>query len=205
MPSLASYAAMMQRDREREGLRVCRAAWLVGVSVRDYREIEAGERDPDCLTWESKPSDGHGDKVARVSHSIRKERGMKAFLAALVVVSVFALPASADSHQVIFGTPGADIIRDAPTSDTIYGRGGDDRIAGIMGWDEIHGGRGNDSLWGGLGRDTLYGGPGDDRLHNWNAVEGLLDGGRGYDVCVVNVHENVTVRNCEVVKVHEVG
>jgi predicted transcriptional regulator len=35
---------MMQRDRNREGLRVCRAAWLVGVSVREYREIEAGDR-----------------------------------------------------------------------------------------------------------------------------------------------------------------
>jgi hypothetical protein len=31
---------MMERDREREGLRVCRAAWLIGVTVREYREIE---------------------------------------------------------------------------------------------------------------------------------------------------------------------
>jgi hypothetical protein len=46
MPSLASFPTMMQRDREREGLRVCRAAWLVGVSVREYREIEAGDRTP---------------------------------------------------------------------------------------------------------------------------------------------------------------
>jgi DNA-binding XRE family transcriptional regulator len=41
----------MQRDRKREGLRVCRAAWLVGVTVREYREIEAGDRDPDFETW----------------------------------------------------------------------------------------------------------------------------------------------------------
>src|SRR5213596_1867083 len=33
-------------DRKREGLRVCRAAWLVGVRVREYREIEAGDRMP---------------------------------------------------------------------------------------------------------------------------------------------------------------
>jgi hypothetical protein len=32
---------MMQRDRHREGLRVCRAAWLLGVTVREYRELEA--------------------------------------------------------------------------------------------------------------------------------------------------------------------
>jgi hypothetical protein len=46
MPSLASFPSMMRRDRKREGLRVCRAAWLIGVSVREYREIEAGEQFP---------------------------------------------------------------------------------------------------------------------------------------------------------------
>ena len=42
----------MRRDRKREGLRVCRAAWLVGVSVREYRELEAGERYPTSQTWD---------------------------------------------------------------------------------------------------------------------------------------------------------
>jgi transcriptional regulator with XRE-family HTH domain len=51
MPTLASYATMMQRDRKREGLRLCRAAWLVGVSVREYREIEAGDRTPSSDTY----------------------------------------------------------------------------------------------------------------------------------------------------------
>jgi hypothetical protein len=46
MPTLAAYPGMMQRARKREGFRVCRAAWLVGVSVREYREIEAGDREP---------------------------------------------------------------------------------------------------------------------------------------------------------------
>jgi predicted transcriptional regulator len=46
MPTLAAYPGMMQRARKRDGLRVCRAAWLVGVSVREYREIEAGDRRP---------------------------------------------------------------------------------------------------------------------------------------------------------------
>jgi hypothetical protein len=40
MPSLAAYPSMMQRDRQREGFRVCRAAWLLGVTVREYRELE---------------------------------------------------------------------------------------------------------------------------------------------------------------------
>jgi len=51
VPPLASYPTMMQDDRKREGLRVCRAAWLIGISVRGYREIEAGERLPTFETW----------------------------------------------------------------------------------------------------------------------------------------------------------
>lgn len=43
---------MMQRDRMREGLRVCRAAWLVGVTVREYREMEAGDRVPEFDDWD---------------------------------------------------------------------------------------------------------------------------------------------------------
>jgi transcriptional regulator with XRE-family HTH domain len=52
MPTLAAYPGMMQRARKREGLRVCRAAWLVGISVREYREIEAGDRTPSLRTYE---------------------------------------------------------------------------------------------------------------------------------------------------------
>jgi transcriptional regulator with XRE-family HTH domain len=52
MPSLASFPSMMRRDRKREGLRVCRAAWLIGVSVREYREIEAGDRMPSLDTYQ---------------------------------------------------------------------------------------------------------------------------------------------------------
>jgi hypothetical protein len=52
MPTLAAYPGMMQRARRREGLRLCRAAWLVGVSVREYREIEAGDRAPSPDTYE---------------------------------------------------------------------------------------------------------------------------------------------------------
>ena len=52
MASLAAYPRMMQRDRKREGLRVCRAAWLVGVTVREYREMEAGDRVPSVDVYE---------------------------------------------------------------------------------------------------------------------------------------------------------
>jgi hypothetical protein len=43
---------MMQRARKREGLRECRAAWLVGVSIREYREIEAGDLEPSPGTYQ---------------------------------------------------------------------------------------------------------------------------------------------------------
>jgi DNA-binding XRE family transcriptional regulator len=42
---------MLKRDREQLGLREARAAWLAGVSVRGYREFEAGERCPTFETW----------------------------------------------------------------------------------------------------------------------------------------------------------
>jgi hypothetical protein len=44
---------MMRRDRERLGLRECRAAWLLGLTVRQYRALEAGERSIDDYDpWE---------------------------------------------------------------------------------------------------------------------------------------------------------
>ena len=39
---------VLRRDREREGLRVSRAAWLLGPTIREYRELEAGTRWPDA-------------------------------------------------------------------------------------------------------------------------------------------------------------
>ena len=42
MATLAAFPTMLERDRRRQGLRLCRAAWLLGISVREYRELEAG-------------------------------------------------------------------------------------------------------------------------------------------------------------------
>jgi transcriptional regulator with XRE-family HTH domain len=49
--TLAAYPRMMERDRKRRGLRLCRAAWLIGVSVREYQAIEAGDRTPSLDTY----------------------------------------------------------------------------------------------------------------------------------------------------------
>jgi transcriptional regulator with XRE-family HTH domain len=42
---------MLRRDRERWGMRVAEAAGRFGVSVREYRELEAGKRYPTFDTW----------------------------------------------------------------------------------------------------------------------------------------------------------
>ena len=43
---------MLAEDRKRAGWSVEQAAWRLGVSVRTYREIEAGERSPSWETWD---------------------------------------------------------------------------------------------------------------------------------------------------------
>ena len=50
MATLAAFPVMLERDRKRESLRMCRAAWLLGVTVREYRELEASERLPTFAT-----------------------------------------------------------------------------------------------------------------------------------------------------------
>ena len=49
---MAMFATMLRRDRERNGLRIARASWLVGVTVREYRELEAGMKPPDWDTYD---------------------------------------------------------------------------------------------------------------------------------------------------------
>jgi hypothetical protein len=39
------------RRSGRLGLSLARASWLLGVSVRRYRELEDGERSPDAAAW----------------------------------------------------------------------------------------------------------------------------------------------------------
>jgi hypothetical protein len=49
----AMFRTWLVRDRERLGMRECRAAWLLGLTVREYRALEAGE-DPLLVSrvWE---------------------------------------------------------------------------------------------------------------------------------------------------------
>jgi hypothetical protein len=49
---MTMFSDMRRRDRERWGLRLARASWLFGVSVRELRELEAGSRWPDFDTYD---------------------------------------------------------------------------------------------------------------------------------------------------------
>jgi Helix-turn-helix domain len=43
---------MLEEDPKRAGWSVGQAAWRLGVTVREYREIEAGARTPSFGTWD---------------------------------------------------------------------------------------------------------------------------------------------------------
>ena len=45
------FETMLRRDRRRWGLRVARASWLFGVTVREYRALEAGTLKPSSDTY----------------------------------------------------------------------------------------------------------------------------------------------------------
>jgi predicted transcriptional regulator len=47
----SAFRQMMREDRERLGLSVARASWLVGVSACRYRELEQGEEYPSYGEW----------------------------------------------------------------------------------------------------------------------------------------------------------
>jgi len=49
---IAAFPDVLRRSRERWGMRECQAAWRFGVSVREYRELEAGKRAPTFETWD---------------------------------------------------------------------------------------------------------------------------------------------------------
>ena len=43
---------MLEQDRKRAGWSVKQAAWRLGVSISEYRELEAGYRSPSFETWD---------------------------------------------------------------------------------------------------------------------------------------------------------
>jgi predicted transcriptional regulator len=49
MPS--AFRERLERDRRRAGLSVARLAWILGVSIREYRELVEGEAWPSYAVW----------------------------------------------------------------------------------------------------------------------------------------------------------
>jgi transcriptional regulator with XRE-family HTH domain len=49
---MAMLPTMLEQDRKRAGWSVGQAAWELGVSVREYRELEAGARSPTFETYD---------------------------------------------------------------------------------------------------------------------------------------------------------
>jgi DNA-binding XRE family transcriptional regulator len=55
MPTVAAVAMLLQmleQDRKRAGWSVARAAWELGVSIREYRGLETGKRMPNWETFD---------------------------------------------------------------------------------------------------------------------------------------------------------
>ena len=50
--AVAMLPKMLEQDRTQAGWSVGRAAWELGVSIREYRELEAGARSPTLETWD---------------------------------------------------------------------------------------------------------------------------------------------------------
>ncbi|MDQ4129738.1 MAG: hypothetical protein M3133_01900, partial [Actinomycetota bacterium] len=88
-------------------------------------------------------------------------------------------------NDVIYGTPGRDVICAGAGNDTVYGRGGDDIIRGGEGDDVLRASEGHDRLIGGPGRDVLYGNRGADSLDTLDSRRGndVARGGTGSDTC----------------------
>ena len=49
---MAMLPTMLEHDRKQSGWSVARAAWELGVSIREYRDLEAGARAPSFETWD---------------------------------------------------------------------------------------------------------------------------------------------------------
>ena len=106
-------------------------------------------------------------------------------------------------RQVWRGGDGDDMFVPGGGEDVFYGGAGADRTGGGQpGWSEkLHqfGGDGNDILFGGPSKDKIYGEDGDDNLRLYGVEEDFVDGGPGFDTCIVAAGDRAV--NCEDVTV----
>lgn len=94
-----------------------------------------------------------------------------------------------NAHEVIAGTPYADLLDAGDGDDTEYGDDGDDILVGAAGADHLYGELGQDSIYGDTLPDFLDGGQGNDLIEGGDDTDVLigddgddrLDGGAGID------------------------
>jgi Ca2+-binding RTX toxin-like protein len=104
-----------------------------------------------------------------------------------------------DGPDWMEGNQGPDVLRGQNGDETYAGDSRDVAMYGDEGNDKIFGGPDEDYMEGEQGADELYGGAEDDFLDAADQetmdTPDTVNGGLGFDVCVVN--ENDRVFNCE--------
>lgn len=106
----------------------------------------------------------------------------------LTAANVTALLNVESDSEILYGSPGDDVIVGTGKHSTIFGREGNDVLLGGEGEDWLYGEAGNDTLDGGADRDWLYGGSGN---NSYIMAPGMgLDNAMGADRSVA---ENTVV------------
>ena len=98
--------------------------------------------------------------------------------AQLNVADVLAKLNVSEGAEILYGSPGADVLSGTEKSSTLYGRDDNDVLTGGAGNDQLYGEDGDDTLDGGADNDYLYGGEGNDVLAG-GADRDWLFGGEG--------------------------
>ena len=97
---------------------------------------------------------------------------------------VLAILNVSEGAEVLFGSPGDDMLAGTEKDSTLYGRVGNDVLAGGAGSDQLFGEAGDDTLDGGADRDWLYGGDGN---NTYIVAPGMgLDNSMGTGISVAN-------------------
>ncbi|MBT9464373.1 calcium-binding protein [Hydrogenophaga sp.] len=105
-----------------------------------------------------------------------------------------------EQEQVLFGSPGDDVLTTSGEISRVYAGDGNDVLMGQASQNELNGEEGDDVLLGGDGSDHLSGGEGDDTLDGGAGRDGLAGGtghntyrmtrGMGLDTVIAELHAN---------------
>ena len=95
-PAAAMLPKMLQNDLKRAGWSVGRAAWELGVSIREYRELEAGTRSP---SFETRERIRRLYGLARVASPESARGAQRLFAGGTFVLRFQVLTAKADTSR----------------------------------------------------------------------------------------------------------